>query len=153
MGFLGGLMLAIICFDIIPESFEDNNTYLATIGIFIGLFTAILLDSIISHHSFESSNSKKQRYFKVAFFMSIGIHNIPAGIALGSLLNISYTQGIQLAIALLHGIPEGLTLGIYLKESNSKILPESTGLWRSRLSAIGTVLGIIVGKLFVLIIH
>ena len=38
-------------------------------------------------------NSKKQKYLKVAFFMAIdtGIHNIPAGIALGSLLNVSYT--------------------------------------------------------------
>ena len=92
LGFLGGLMLAIICFNIMPEAFEGNNTYLATIGIFIGLVTAILLDSVISHHSFQNSNSIKQRYFKVVFFMTvgIGIHNIPSGIALGSLLNISY---------------------------------------------------------------
>lgn len=207
LGFLGGLMLAIICFDIIPESFEGSNIYIATMGIFIGLVTAILLDSGISHHSFECSNSKKQRYLKVAFFMAIGIgiHNIPGGIALGSLLNISYTKGIQLAIALLlHSIPEGLTLGIYLKESGTKvltvilfslftsipmgigafiggilstisplitsvsltfaaglilytickeILPESIGLWRGRLPAIGTVLGIIAGRLFISVIH
>lgn len=137
--------------------------------------------------------------------VGIGIHNIPGGIALGSLLNISYTKGIQLAIALLlHGIPEGLTLGIYLKESSTKILaiifftlftsipmsigafiggvlstispvitsvslsfaaglilytickeilPESISLWRGRFSAVATVLGIIVGRVFISIIH
>jgi ZIP family zinc transporter len=207
LGFLGGLMLAIICFDLIPESFENSNVYIATLGIFIGLITALLLDSGISHHNFKGLNSKKKRYLKIAFFMAIGtgIHNIPAGIALGSLLNTSYTRGIQLAIVLLlHGIPEGLTLGIYLKEGGSKILtiiffslftsipmgvgaliggilnstspvivsgslsfaaglilytvckeiiPESIGLWRGRLSAIGTVLGIIAGKVFILIMH
>jgi len=206
LGFLGGLMLAIICFDLIPESFGNSNAYISTFGMFIGLITALLLDSSISHH-FESLNSKKKRYLKVAFFMAIGtgIHNIPAGIALGSLLNISYTRGIQLAIALLlHGIPEGLTLGIYLKEGGSKILtiiffslftsipmgigaliggilntispvivsvslsfaaglilytvckeiiPESIGLWRGRVSAVGTVLGIIVGGLFISTMH
>lgn len=207
LGFLGGLMISIICFDIIPESFDNSNMYIATTGILIGLFIAILLDSGISHHSFKGSNSKKQRYIKVALFMAtgIGIHNIPGGIALGSLLNISYSKGIQLTIALLlHSIPEGLTLGIYLKESGTKImtiiffslftsipmgigaliggiistispvvtsvslsfaaglilytickeiLPESIGLWRGRLPAIGTVLGIIVGKAFISIIH
>lgn len=207
LGFLGGLMLAIICFDIIPESFESSNIFIGTFSIFIGLITALLLDSGISYHNFEVQNSKKQRYLKVAFFMAIGtgIHNIPGGIALGSLMNDSYSKGIQLAIALLiHSIPEGLTLGIYLKESSAKILsiiffslftsipmgigtliggvlnnisplitslslsfaaglilytickeiiPESIGLWRGRLSAISTVLGIIVGKIFMSIIH
>ena len=207
LGFLGGLMLAIICFDLIPESFVNSNAYISTFGMFIGLITALLLDSGISHHNFEALNSKKQRYLKVAFFMAIGtgIHNIPAGIALGSLLNISYIRGTQLAIALLlHGIPEGLTLGIYLKEGGSKILtiilfslftsvpmgigaliggilnnispvivsvslsfaaglilytvckeiiPESIGLWRGRLSAVGTVLGIIVGGLLISTMH
>jgi ZIP family zinc transporter len=207
LGFLGGLMLAIICFDLIPESFENSNIYLATFGIFIGLITALFIDSGISYQNFEGFNSKKQRYLKVALFMAvgIGIHNIPVGIALGSLLNISYTKGIQLAIVLfLHSIPEGLTLGIYLKEGSTKILtiilfslvasipmgigtligsilsnispviisislsfaaglilytiykellPESIGLWRGRLSTIGSVLGLIVGRLFILIIH
>jgi ZIP family zinc transporter len=207
LGFLAGLMLAIICFDLIPESLVNSTTYISTLGMLIGLITALLIDSGISHHSIGASNSKKQRYLKVAFFMAIGtgIHNIPAGIALGSLLNISYTKGIQLAIALLlHGIPEGLTLGIYLKEGGSKVLtiiffslftsipmgigalvggvltnispvivsislsfaaglilytvckeiiPESIGLWRGRLSAVGTVLGIIVGGLFISIMH
>ncbi|OLN27999.1 ZIP family metal transporter [Desulfosporosinus metallidurans] len=201
------LMLAIIFFDLIPKSFESSNIYIATIGIFIGLTTATLLDSGISHHSFEGPYSKKQRYLNVAFFIAvgIGIHNIPGGIALGSLLNISYTKGIPLTIALLlHSIPEGLALGIYLKGNGAKILtvillslftsiplgigafiggilstmspvitsvslsfaagiilytickeilPESIGLWRGRLSAIGTVLGIVVGRLFISIIH
>lgn len=207
LGFLGGLMLAIICFDLIPESFENGNVYVATIGIFIGLVTAVLIDSGISYFNSKNSNNKKQRYLKVALFMAIGsgIHNIPAGIALGSLLNISYTKGFQLAIALLlHGIPEGLTLGMYLKEGGAKIptiilfsiftsipmglgalmggilnsispiiicislsfaaglilytvckeiIPESIELWRGRLSASGTVLGIIVGRIFISIMH
>lgn len=207
LGFLGGLMLAIICFDLIPESFESSNVYIGTMGIFIGLIAAILIDSGVSHHTFQLADSKKQRYLKVASFIAVGtgIHNIPAGIALGSLLNVSYSTGIQLAIVLLlHGVPEGLTLGIYLKESGAniltvllfplltsipmgigallggilsnispivtsislsfaaglilytickEILPESIGLWRGRLSAIGTVLGIIIGRLFISIMH
>lgn len=202
LGFLSGIMIAIVCFDMIPEAFEYSNNYTAALGIFSGLITAIMLDSFISHGHGKISTDKKQHYILIATFIAAGIaiHNVPGGLALGSLLNASYAKGFQLAVALLlHGIPEGLTIGMYLKEGRASLitiilfsllpslpmgggafiggfiskispavtsislsfaaglilytickemLPESIAHWKGRLSAIATVSGIILGKLF-----
>jgi ZIP family zinc transporter len=43
--------------------------------------------------------------------------------------------------------------GLILYTVCKEIIPESIGLWRGRLSAIGTVLGIIAGKLFISIMR
>jgi ZIP family zinc transporter len=43
--------------------------------------------------------------------------------------------------------------GLILYTICKEILPESIELWHGRLSAIGTVIGIIVGKIFITIIH
>ncbi|UZQ48893.1 ZIP family metal transporter [Clostridium kluyveri] len=121
LGFIGGLMLAIVCFDLLPESFEAGSIYIATIGITFGLILAVLLDGKLEHDKIPTSDNKKHRFLKAGIFMAIGIgiHNIPSGIALGSLLSTSSIKGLHLAIALiLHGIPEGLAVGIFFRESN-----------------------------------
>ena len=56
--------------------------------------------------------------------MTIGIamDNFPSGIALGSLYDISPTKGMQLALILMiHSIPEGISIGYFLKQSNKSI--------------------------------
>lgn len=122
LGFIGGLMLAIVCFDLLPESFEAGSIFIATSGITFGLILAVILDDLLDHDKITVSNNRSHRFLKVAIFMaiSIGIHNIPSGIALGSVFSVSPIKGLHLAIALiLHGIPEGLAVGIFLRESNA----------------------------------
>jgi ZIP family zinc transporter len=54
--------------------------------------------------------------------IGVAIDNIPSGIALGSLLTVSIPKGIELALILfLHGIPEGITIGYFLKESKMNL--------------------------------
>lgn len=119
LGFIGGLMLAIICFDLLPESFEAGSIYIVTIGIAFGLISATILDGRIDHNHI-SGLKVKSKFLKAAIFMAIGIgiHNIPSGVALGALYSSSPIKELHLAIALiLHGIPEGIAVGIFLKES------------------------------------
>lgn len=121
LGFIGGLMLAIVCFDLLPESFEAGSIYIASIGITFGLVLAVLLAGKLGHDHIHATNNKKDRFLKAGIFMAIaiGIHNIPSGIALGSLLSTSPIKGLHLTIALiLHGIPEGLAVGIFFRESS-----------------------------------
>lgn len=185
LGFIGGLMLAIVTFDLLPESYDQGSIYIA------------------------ASNSQNHRFLKAAIFMAIGIgiHNIPSGIALGSLLSTSATKAFHLtAVLIIHGIPEGLAVGIFLRESNASLftlififisiltslpmgfgsllggiigkvspavisvslafaggmilyiicretLPNARDTWRGRMSTIGNVSGIIVGMLFVPLLH
>lgn len=124
LSFIGGLMLAVVCFDLLPESLESGSVYMSISGIFVGLIVAVIIDRKLEHTPIRIQGDKSRRYSKVAIFMTIGIgiHNIPAGLAIGSLLFESFSQGIHLAVALvLHGIPEGLAIGIFLKESGGKL--------------------------------
>lgn len=151
LGFIGGLMLAIVCFDLLPESFEAGSIYIAAVGTTFGLILAVTLDGKLEHDKIFISNNKNYRFFKAAIFMAIGIgiHNIPSGVALGSLFSTSPIKGFHLAIALiLHGIPEGLAIGIFLRESNASTF---SLLFISVLTSIpmglGSVLGGIISKI------
>jgi len=156
LGFIGGFMLAIVCFDLLPESFETGSTYKATVGITFGLILAVILDGKLDHNSIFISNNKNNGFFKAAILMaiSIGIHNIPSGVALGSLISTSPIKGYHLILALiLHGIPEGLTVGIFLRESNASI---SSLILISVLTsipmALGSALGGVLGEVSIVVI-
>jgi len=139
LGFVGGLMLAIVCFDLLPESFEVGSVYIGIIGITFGLIISVLLDSELEHNHEHTSSRINHRYFKAAMLMAIGIgiHNIPGGIAFGSLFC----------------SPEGLTLGILLREykSNTAILL-AFSLITSLPMGLGSVLGTLLGTLSPLVI-
>jgi len=122
LGLLGGFTLGIVFFDLLPDAFEAGSIYIAIAGIAIGLILSVYLDGKLSHHDALTSENKSYSFLKASIFMSIGIgiHNLPSGIALGSLISATPIVGLQLAIALtLHGIPEGLTLGIFFRECNA----------------------------------
>lgn len=150
LGFIGGLMLAIACFDLLPESFEAGSIYIATIGITFGLILAVLLDGRLDHDKMPAT-AQNHRFLKAAIFMAIGIgiHNIPSGVALGSLFSTSPIKGFHLAIALvLHGIPEGLAVGIFLREFNASIFSlVLTSILTSIPMGLGALLGGIVSRI------
>lgn len=126
LGLLAGVMIGIVCFDLIPDTFMEAPLHVAIFGIALGLFLAVFLDGTIENYNtklFENRNN----YFKAAIFMSIGIgiHNLPSGIAVGSLSILAPENGLNLIIAMiLHGIPEGLTIGILLSECHANKLKQ-----------------------------
>lgn len=127
LGFIGGLMLATVCYDLLPESFEIGNMYIGFAGAVIGLILGTYLDGKVkhNHNDLNIARGKKARLLRAASLMAlgIGIHNIPGGIALGSMLFISPIKGLHLGVVLLlHGIPEGLAIGVFLKEYGAGIL-------------------------------
>lgn len=122
LGILGGLTLGIVCFDLLPEAFEAGSVYIVITGIAIGLILSVFLDGKLDFIDKTVSKNKENNFLKVAIFMiiGIGIHNLPSGVALGSLIYNSPINGFRLILALvIHGIPEGLTLGVFLRECNA----------------------------------
>ncbi len=59
IGFIGGLMLAIVCFDLLPESFETGSIYIAMVGISSGLIIAVLLDGKLDHDELSIIGNQK----------------------------------------------------------------------------------------------
>ncbi|HBB28819.1 Zinc transporter ZupT [bioreactor metagenome] len=156
LGFIGGFMLAIVCFDLLPESFEAGGIYITIMSIAFGLILAVILDGKLEHNKISVLNNKSHGFSKAAIFMAIGIgiHNIPSGIALGSLISTSPIKGFHLIIALiLHGIPEGLTVGIFLREIKASLF---SLIFISVLTSIpmglGSILGGVLSKISIVVI-
>lgn len=120
LAFASGLMLAIICFDLIPEAMEISNIISILCGIILGIICMIVCDMLVQK-KFNTSNKKTintNSLLKTGIIVSIGLalHNFPEGLAIGSGFGASITLGYSLAIAIcLHDIPEGISMAVPMK--------------------------------------
>lgn len=111
LAFASGLMMSVICFDLLPEAMGISNVINVVIGTIIGIIIMILCDILVekkfsTNRKFKDNNS----LLKTGIIVSIGlaIHNFPEGLAIGSGFEASLKLGLSLAVAIcLHDIPEG----------------------------------------------
>lgn len=125
LSFASGLMLAIICFDLIPEAMEISSIMNVMIGIIAGIMMMIACDILVQKKFNVSSkrNFNTNRLLKTGIIVSIGLalHNFPEGLAIGSGFGASITLGYSLAIAIcLHDIPEGISMAVPMKNGGMK---------------------------------
>ncbi len=199
LSFASGLMIAIVCFDLLPEAFKLTTLPTVFLGIILGIATMIFCDVIIDK-KFQSK-LQKNTLLKTGIVVSIGLalHNFPEGLAIGSGFEASLTLGLSLAIAIcLHDVPEGISMAVPMKNGGMKpakvifyvilsgittgigaffgaliggisqsviamclsfaggamiyivsgeLIPESNELYHGRITAIGNILGLLIGIL------
>ena len=199
LSFASGLMMSVICFDLIPESIQLSNILISVNGILFGIITMIFCDLLVKNKFNRNTKLKFNSLLKTGIIISIGlaIHNFPEGLAIGSGFDVSMKLGIGLAIAIcLHDIPEGISMAVPMKNGGMKIwkvllyvllsgvttgigalagaiignisqtiiaislgfaagamlyivsgelIPESNKLYKGRISAVGNMLGFIIG--------
>lgn len=153
LSFASGLMMAIICFDLIPEALNISDIISVILGILIGIITIIFCDLIVQK-KFNSKeiNIKKGKIkgndlLKTGIIVSIGlaIHNFPEGLAIGSGFEASIKLGLGLAVAIcLHDIPEGISMAVPMKNGGMK---KSQVLYYVILSGITTGIGAFFGAI------
>ena len=203
LSFASGLMLAIVCFDLLPEAFNLTNLPTVFLGILLWIIMMIICDLLVDK-KFNNSNKFKQNkndLLKTVIILSIGLalHNFPEGLAIGSGFGASIKLGLSLAIAIcLHDIPEGISMAVPMKNGGIKkskvifyvvlsgittgigaffgsiigeisqsviamclafaagamiyivsgeLTPEANSLYKGRMSAIGSILGLLIGIL------
>lgn len=112
LSFASGLMMAVICFDLIPEALGISSIYNIIFGILVGIVSMIFCDVIVQKKFTKKDKGlgKNGDLLRTGIIVSIGlaIHNFPEGLAIGSGFEASLKLGLGLAIAIcLHDIPEG----------------------------------------------
>lgn len=124
LSFASGLMLSIVCFDLIPESMELTSISNTVLGVIVGVICMMICDVIVNRKFSINSGDSKSNLLKTGIIVSIGlaIHNFPEGLAIGSGFEASITLGYSLALAIcLHDIPEGIAMGVPMKNGGMKI--------------------------------
>ena len=148
-----GLMMAVICFDLIPEALEISKILEVLIGVVLGIIAMIFCDLLVDK-KFSSkihTNNKESKLLKTGMIVSIGlaIHNFPEGLAIGSGFESSLKLGLSLAIAIcLHDIPEGISMAIPMKNGGMKPLKVIIYVILSGVTTgIGAFFGAIIGSI------
>ena len=111
LSFASGLMMAVICFDLIPEALGISNMSSNILGIILGIISMIICDLLVEKKFSNNTRTKNTNtLLKTGIIVSIGlaIHNFPEGLAIGSGFEASAKLGLSLALAIcLHDVPDG----------------------------------------------
>lgn len=157
LSFAGGVMLAIVCFDLVPESLEicigkeNLNVYSAMAiilcSLFAGVITVMITNVVIENAQNKGvlSVANGGELFKAGWvvFFAIAIHNIPEGMAIGSSGFIDSARGFLLAALIaLHNVPEGMSVSCPLIAGG---MGKTKGIAMSALSGASTVIGGLIG--------
>ena len=109
LGLSGGLMMAIVCFDLLPQAFMMVGLPLGIFGILFGVLTISAIDEIIIR--LEKKREKSRGVFvRTGILIGVGIliHNFPEGLAIGSGYMATTKLGMSLAIVIaIHNILRG----------------------------------------------
>lgn len=113
LSFASGLMMSVICFDLLPEAFGISDILNVMIGTIVGIIAMIFCDLLVEKKFNKNTKwkGKSNNLLRTGIIVSIGlaIHNFPEGLAIGSGFEASLKLGLSLAIAIcLHDIPEGI---------------------------------------------
>lgn len=114
MEYSGGLMTAVVCFELLPQAFELGNKASALTGMIAGIVTIIAMDILIRKSSFLKKG-RNTGLLRAAVLMAIaiGLHNFPEGFAVGSGLEVSTKLGLTIiTVIIIHDIPEGIAISV-----------------------------------------
>lgn len=128
LGFAGGVMLSVVCFDLIPQALLLSHIMLVLSGTALGFCTVFLLNSITCRISAVYGNPVSRGGNLITggavTAVAIALHNLPEGMVIGSSFvpaSETHIGGIAVAAVIgLHNIPEGMAVALQLSEGGMK---------------------------------
>ncbi len=142
LAFAGGMMVAVVFFDMLLESEELGGLVRMCVGASAGGVFFALADPLINHSEEPSLYSTG-----ILVLVGIALHNLPEGLAVGSSLVESREMALSLSLLMLvHDIPEGVVVCLPLRMSGMKVrriffLAMLTALPTAAGAVIGTAIG------------
>jgi len=147
MAFCAGVMVGVVCFSMLVECFDNIGIFKGIICTFMGVgFVCLVERHFRSYGQGTSADAMKTTGILVG--LSIALHNLPEGIALGS----GYIQGTEVSLSLalvllLHNIPEGVAMGAPLRASGMKKGIILATLLAGMPTALGALIGYAAGNI------
>ena len=111
LAFSGGIMLTVVCRDLLPEALALGNPFSTLAGLCGGIAAMFALNHVVPH--IHPNSQESRAFLRIGLLIGVGIamHNFPEGLAIGAGYAASDSLGLGLAIALaLHNIPEGMAM-------------------------------------------
>lgn len=114
LGFSSGLMVAVVCFDLLPEAFEIGGLFYGLLGTILGVVAIMFCEELINkYRNRTKAGHPSNKYIQSGILIGIGIalHNLPEGLAIGSGFTARLSYGWKLALVIaLHDVPEGVAM-------------------------------------------
>ena len=158
-----GIMLAVVFFDLLPESLLiQNNSMVVLLGMVWGIIVMLginkLVDlfekKLVKVHTLlgakeELSENSKKRLKAAGIFLlfAISLHDIPEGMAIGASGMVESGLALTMTIIILiHNIPEGMAISLPLVAGQTnKFLAIILSMIAGSMTVVGGVIGALIG--------
>lgn len=154
LSFAAGVMLAVVCFDLVPSALEKSRITLVVSGIALGFLLVFLLNDLALRFHVkgeEVGDISERRLFigGVVTAVALALHNFPEGMVIGASFvrygtAYRFTLGETAVAAVigLHNIPEGMAMAVPLVSGGMR---KSAAAAVTALAGAPTVLGAAAG--------
>lgn len=115
--FSAGLMIAVVCFELLPEAFWLGGPLYTFAGVVFGIGIVVLIENALKRTKTFSGGSGSG-LLKAGLLMSIAmaLHNLPEGFAVGSGFEASTGLGLTITVAIIiHDVPEGIAMAVPMR--------------------------------------
>lgn len=152
LGFSGGVMVAVVLFDLWPEAWYFGGMGPTLLGTGIGALLVQYFDKVLALVPwYRGRQFSKPAKIGILLGLGIGIHNFPEGVALGTTFiaapELKKWLGLALIMAL-HNIPEGIVVTSAFKLAKVKSFKIFLALMMTELPmAFGGTVGAVLGCL------
>lgn len=146
LGFSGGLMFAVVAFDLLTTAFDIGGLLWGLGGMLLGFVLILALDSFLRKLTFLQN-----KHLATSLLLALGVamHDFAEGMAVGAGFSATASLGFGVAFVMtVHNIPEGVAIGVPLRLANvrrGKVL--LTTILTGLPMAGGTLIGALVGRL------
>jgi ZIP family zinc transporter len=162
LSFAAGVMVAIVCFGLVPESLGLATVPVTVSGLALGVGVILLLNRAVDavtqsgkalHQTAEElyhagkllHNQKTLLRSGIVIIIAIALHNVPEGMAIGAGGSHDIRLGLMLAVMItLHNIPEGMAVAAPLMAGG---LGRGKAILVTTLAGATTLIGGVIGVL------